>query len=84
MQKKSQAQVTWSPATCSLGMHLGSHTAQDPLCRIHFNQPSAIAFMHMNVIHCKMWLCLGKPVLSPIHKYRGMVVLNIQGVIACQ
>jgi len=35
---------------------------------------------------CKlcMWLCLGKLVLSPIHKYRRMVVLNIQGVVACQ
>jgi len=31
-----------------------------------------------------LWLCLGKSVLSLIHKYRGMVVLNIQGVVACQ
>jgi len=29
-RKKSQAQVTWFPATCGLGMRLGSHTTQDP------------------------------------------------------
>jgi len=31
-----------------------------------------------------MRLCLGKRVLLPIYKYQEMLILNIQGVVACQ
>ena len=38
MQKKSQVQaVTWTPATCNLGMHSGSHTTWDPEILSAFN-----------------------------------------------